>query len=77
MQATHNTAADEIREEMAQMRTKLELVLKHVIGGAEKVNAVNYLTKPSPPTYDFYYEEDSYVVNEQTGGFRPNAQGSN
>ena len=66
-QATHNQPADEICEEMAQMRNELRLVLKHVIGGAEKVNAVNYLTKPSPPTYDFYYEEDSYAMNEQMG----------
>ena len=55
---------------MAQMRTELGLVLKHVTGGAEKINAVNYLPKPPPP-------EDSYVVNEQTGGFRLSAQGSN
>ena len=40
------------------------LVLKHVIGGAEKVNAMNYLTKPPPPVDDYYYEEDSYAVNE-------------
>ena len=49
MQSTHNPATDEIREEMAQMRTKLGLVLKHVIGGAEKINAVNYLAKQPPP----------------------------
>ena len=24
-----------------------------------------------------YYAEDTYAVNEQTGGFRPSAQGSN
>ena len=77
MQATHNPAADEIREEMALMKTELGLVLKHVTRGAEKVNVVNYLSKPPPPTNEYYYEEDFYVVNEQTGGFRPNAQGSN
>ena len=36
MQATQDTAIDENREEMAQMRTELRLVFKHVIGGAEK-----------------------------------------
>ena len=45
--------------------------------GAEKINAVNYLSKPPPPNDEYYYEEDSYVVNEQTMGFRPNVQGSN
>ena len=32
MQSTHNPATDEIREKMAQMRTELGLVLKHVTG---------------------------------------------
>ena len=59
------------------MRTKLRLVLKHIIWGAEKINAVNYLSKPPPPNNECYYEEDSYLVNEQMGGFRPSAQGSN
>ena len=70
MQCTHNPATDEIRDEMAHMRTELGLVLKDITGGEEKINAVNYLPKPPPP-------EDSYVVNEQTGGFRLSAQGSN
>ena len=48
MQVTHNPAVDEIHEEMNQMRTKHGLVLKHVNGGVEKVNAMNYLTKPPP-----------------------------
>ena len=64
MQSTHNPATNEIREEMARMRTELGLVLKHVIGGAEKINAVNYLSKPPPKNNECYYEEDSYAVNE-------------
>ena len=77
MQSTHNPATDEIREKMAQMRTEFGLVLKHVTGGAEKINAVNYLSKPPPQNDEGYYEEDSYVVNEQTVCFRPSVQGSN
>ena len=45
--------------------------------GAEKVNVVNYLTKPPLSADDYYYEEDSNAVNEQTGGVPLNAQGSN
>ncbi|KAH0678939.1 hypothetical protein KY284_020024 [Solanum tuberosum] len=52
--ATNNQSADEIREEMAQMRTETP-----------------------PPVEDCYYEEHAYAVNDQTLGFRPNAQGSN
>ena len=59
------------------MRTELGLVLKHIIGGAEKINVVNYFSKPPPPNDKCYYAEDSYVVNEQTGGFRPSSKGSN
>ena len=77
VQSTHNPATDEIREEMAQMRIELGLKLKHVTGGAEKINAVNYLAKPPPPIDECYYEEDSYAVDEQMGSFRPSAQGSN
>ena len=69
MHSTHNLATDEIREEMAQMRTELGLVLKHVSGGAEKINAVNYLSKPPPPNDECYYAENSYAINEKTGGF--------
>ena len=32
VQSTHNPATNEIREEMAQMRSKLGLVLKHITG---------------------------------------------
>ncbi|XP_069148170.1 uncharacterized protein [Solanum lycopersicum] len=78
VQSVHNPSTDEIREEMAQMRTELWLVLKHVTGGAEKINAVNYLDKPPPSNDECYYAEDTYAVNEQMrGGFRPSAQGSN
>ena len=77
VQSTHNPATDEIREEMAQMRIEFGLVLKHVTRGAEKINAVNYLSKPPPLNDECYYAEDTYAVNEQTGGFRPSTQGSN
>ena len=52
MQATHNLATDKIREEMYQIMIELGLVLKHATGGAEKVNVVNYLTKPPAPAYE-------------------------
>ena len=59
MQSPHNPATDEIREEMAQMITELRLVLKHVTGGAEKINAVNYFAKPPPPNDERYYAKDT------------------
>ena len=62
---------------MAQMRTELGLVLKHVTGGAEKINAVNYMAKPPPLNDECYYAEETYAVNEQPEGFEPTAQGSN
>ena len=69
VQSTHNPATDKIWEEMAQMRTELGLVLKHVTGGAEKINAVNYLAKPPPPNDECYYAKDTYAINEKMGGF--------
>ena len=51
------------------MRIELGLVLRHVTGVAEKVNAVNYLSKPPPPNDEYYYEQDSYAVNDQMGVF--------
>ena len=55
------------------MGTDLGLVLKHVVGGVEKVNALNYFSKPPLPNDEYYYEEHSYAVNNQMGDFRPNA----
>ena len=75
VQSAHKPATDEIREEIAQMRIELGLVLKHVTG-CRKVYAVNYLSKPPQPTDEYYYEEDSYALNDQTGGFQPNAKAS-
>ena len=43
------------------------MVLKHVTGGAEKINEVKYFAKPPPPNDECYYAEDTYVVNEKTG----------
>ena len=77
VQCAHNSVVNDLREEMSQVRTELGLVLKHVARGAEKVNAVNYLFKPPPPNDEYFYEEDTYAMNDQTGGFRPNTQGSN
>ncbi|XP_069150303.1 uncharacterized protein [Solanum lycopersicum] len=68
VQSAHNSVVDDLREEMSQMRTELGLVLKHVAGGEEKANAVNYLSKPPPPNDEYYCKEDSYVVNDQTRG---------
>ena len=36
-------------------------------GGIEKVNAVKYFPKPPTLTDAYYYEEDTYAVNDQAG----------
>ena len=66
VQFAHNSVADDLHEEMAQMKTELGLVLKYVVGGAEKVNVVNYLSKPPLPNNEYYYEKDSYAVIGET-----------
>lgn len=38
---------------------------------------MKYLTRATPLGYEYYYEEDVYTLNDQIGGFQPNAQGSN
>lgn len=50
------------------MRIDLELVLNHVCGGVEKVNAMNYLSRTPPPSQLCYDVEDAYAVNDQTLG---------
>lgn len=76
VQVTTNHSADDIRVEMAQIRTELEFLLNHVSGGSEKVNIVNYLNINPPPTEECYFEEEAYAVNDQTKGLRPKTQGS-
>ena len=51
------------------MRTELVFVLKHVTGGVQKINVVNYFHKQLPPNDECCCEDDSYAVNEQTRGF--------
>ena len=67
VQSTHNPATYEIREEMSQMKTKLGLVLKHITSGAEKINTVNYMSKPPPQNDECYYVVDSNAVNKKSG----------
>ena len=45
--------------------------------GPEKINVVNYLSKPPPPNDEYYNEEDSYVVNKHARGCPLNSQVSN
>ena len=51
------------------MRIELELVFKHFTRCVEKVNLVNYLTKPPLPMYEYYYEKGYLYSEYQTGGF--------
>lgn len=48
------------------MRIDLELVLNHVCGGVENVNAMNYLTRTPPPSQLCYDVEDAYALNDKT-----------
>ena len=48
VQSAHNPAIDENREEMAQMRTELGFVLKHITRGSKKVNVEKLLSKTPP-----------------------------
>uniref|UniRef100_M1E184 Integrase core domain containing protein n=1 Tax=Solanum tuberosum TaxID=4113 RepID=M1E184_SOLTU len=57
----------DIREEMAQLRIEVGLVLKHVSENAEKVNVVNYYNR-APPVDEHIYNEDVNLVNDQTKG---------
>lgn len=41
----------------------MELEFKDVVGGAEKVNVVNYLITNPPPVDEFYNEGDDYQPN--------------
>ena len=56
VETTNKSIVDEIHKVMWQIRIGLGFVLKHVTGGAKKINAVNYLMKP-PPTSDHYYHQ--------------------
>ena len=38
---------------------------------------MNYLSKPPLLVDEYYYDKDAYAVNDQTGRFQPNIQGSN
>ena len=77
LQAINNPTTDEMCEELENMRTHLGLFLKYVSGDPQTVNMRNYLTKSPPPLYEYYYDKEAYIVNDQMMGFRPNAQGSN
>ena len=45
--------------------------------GCRKDKCSQLLVETTTTNDECYYDEDSYVVYEQTGGFRPSAQGSN
>lgn len=69
VQDTNNPSTDEMHEELPHIRNEVVFILKHINGGAKKVNVVYYLTKPPPPTNEYYYEEDIYAVNDHTWDF--------
>lgn len=64
---------DDIREEKAQLRIEIGLVLKYVSGSAEKVIDVSYQTRALPDD-EYIYEEDANLVNDQMVCFWTNAQ---
>lgn len=65
----------ELSQKVAQIRTKLNFITKHIlVNGAKQVNAVG--SQGKVPTHDDYeYNEDANYVNDQEAGFRTNAKG--
>lgn len=66
----------ELSQEVAQMKTALSLYMKQHRDGPKKMNIVG-LHARAQRYEDYKYDEDAYYVNDQTGGFRTNAQRSN
>ena len=53
VQFAPSQSTGDIHEKMAQIRTNLGLVLKHVSVGAKKVKAKNHFTvNPPPPSFE-------------------------
>ena len=69
VQDTNNPSTNEMHEDSPHIRNEVVFILKHINGGAKKVNLVNYLTMSPPPTDVYYYKEDIYAVNDHTWGF--------